>query len=218
MKKKSAETTDLVYMTPSKRDALLSKDPQHFEGYQEATPTSLRLAETGKVNYGLNNDAVPISVMIRKKFLEKMKNRSMFYRGGEHSTTTYPEEFKKAAFVADFCRNVYKAAESHGIDKTAFCTTELADQILKLAAAKPPMDKIVDMIGLGSPKGQLLAGLSVLGPLTLGGLGGAAAAKLTSPSQRAIENIQKEEVLARYNSAVEEAKARIAARRARATV
>jgi len=51
--------------------------------------------------------------------------------------------------------------------------------------------------------------------LTLGGVGGAAAARLTSPSETAIKNIQKEEVLARYQSAVVEAKARIAARRAR---
>jgi len=140
-----------------------------------------------------------------KKKEKKMKKKSICKKSCH----------KKAAFVADFCRNVYKSLEDRGIDKEAFLHTELAEGLLKCAARKPPMDKIVDMLGLGTSKGQLLTGLSILAPLTLGGVGGAAAARLTSPSETAIKNIQKEEVLARYQSAVVEAKARIAARRAR---
>jgi len=122
----------------------------------------------------------------------------------------------EATFVRLFKQAVYRELAASGMTMDTFCRTALAEALVKNAEpAVSGIDRAVDALGLGTPKGRMLAGVVSALAFAGGGVGGALAAKLTRPSNDAIENLEREELMARYNDAIASAKSRISTRQAR---
>ncbi len=120
------------------------------------------------------------------------------------------ESSEKKAFVQRFCREFFS---SIGMSKEAFAKTreyELLAQVVKQAAAVPE-----DLIP-GSVD-EALKGLAVMQaatvlPYTAGGIMGAGAGHLLSPSKAQVNQVKKMEVLQALDDAVKQMKTRIVTR------
>lgn len=140
---------------------------------------------------------------------------------------------KKAEFIEAFISSFYTKL---GMSKEAAAKTPIADILNKLsecdlekAASAQPGPQVPPNVGealgavtsAGKAIGSALAdkpslmhdiALGVGAPFVLGGLGGAGLARLFSPSQYEISNLQKQELVAQYDSAIKELTRRIATR------
>lgn len=137
---------------------------------------------------------------------------------------------KKAEFVNAFVSNFYAKLD---ISKEAAAKSPMVDALRsavitglnKVAAAAAPVGtpseaaqavseaaKTIRAVVKDKPSVVNEVALGVGAPFVLGGLAGAGLSRLFSPSQYEISNLQKQELLAQYDNAINEIKRRIATR------
>jgi hypothetical protein len=123
---------------------------------------------------------------------------------------------KKAEFIASFISNFY---DKLGMSKNAaanspllYVLTHAAELSLEKAAAEEEGPGAqVDEAANAIINSQDIA-LGVGAPFVLGGLAGAGLSRLFSPTQYEIKNLQKQELVAQYDSAIKELARRIQTR------
>lgn len=124
-----------------------------------------------------------------------------------------PEKKKseKKAFVHAF---VSTFLEKLGMTQESFAGTALAQAMVKVAVIDVPeaadSAKLIDE-GVKAQKAWLAMHIGT--PAALGAAAGAGLAKLFSPSDVAVGNLQKKELLTHYDAAIKELERRIASRR-----